>query len=80
MLGGKIFQVTFTKKNGELRKMTCRLGVKKGQKTGAPSTTAHIPQYLTVFDMKIQQYRNINIQKLTYFKCGDNAAKLLEVA
>lgn len=67
----KIFSVTFTKKDGSQRKMIARSGVKKHLKTGGTaSTTSHIPKYFTVFDMKIQQYRNINVETISAFKCG----------
>lgn len=57
-----IFTVTFVKKDGSLRKMNCRKGVKKYLKgSGKPSTTHHIPKYITVFDMVKKGYRTINV-------------------
>lgn len=72
MKSGKIFNVKFIKKNGDLRDMTARMGVKKHHinTPSVPSTTAHIPKYLTVFDMKIQQYRNVNVDAIIDFRCG----------
>ena len=68
---GKIFSVTFTKKDGTLRDMIARSGVKKHLKTdGTPSTTSHIPKYFTVFDMQKEAYRNINVETICKFKCG----------
>ena len=68
---GKIFSVTFTKKDNSLRNMIARSGVKKHLKTeNTPSTTAHIPKYFTVFDMQIGQYRTINIETICKFKCN----------
>jgi len=60
------FGVTFTKKNGDSRDMTCKLGVKKFLKTvpGKPSTTSHIPKYITVWDVNSKGYRNVNVRKL----------------
>lgn len=55
---GKIVTVTFTKKDGSLRVMTCRLGVTKHLKGG--ESTLDGSQYLTVFDMAKQAYRAIN--------------------
>jgi len=71
--GGSIFSVQFVKKDGTIRDMTCRLHVKKYLKTGKPSTTAHIPKYITVFEMKGEAgpvYRNINIKTLLTMKAG----------
>lgn len=55
---GKIFGVTFTKKDGTTRVMLCRLGVTKHLKGG--KSTLDPTKYITVFDMKNQGYRAIN--------------------
>jgi len=60
---GKFFSVKFTKKDGTLRKMVCRTGVKSYLKGGV-NTTGHIPNLLTVFDVQKQEYRNINMATL----------------
>ena len=72
MRSGKIFTVVFLKKDGSERTMTARMGVTKHHvHEGRPSTTAHIPQYLTVFELgKVQAYRTVNVDKITAFKCG----------
>lgn len=69
-VGSKYFVVEFVKKNGEIRKMVCQLGVKKFLKSNAPSSTAHISKYLTVYDVANKAYRNINLETIKYFKCG----------
>jgi hypothetical protein len=72
--GGSIFSVQFIKKDGSIRDMTCRLHVKKYLKTGKPSTTAHIPKYITVFEMKGEAapvYRNINVETLLTLKANN---------
>lgn len=76
MKSGKIFTIEFTKKDGTLRKMKARMGVTKYHvnKPPIPSTVAHLPQYLTVFDLEKMNYRNVNITKIKKFKCGDVAA------
>jgi hypothetical protein len=65
---GKLFSVTFIKKDGSLRDMTCRLGVQKHLK-GGKSTTSHIERLITVFEMisgiSEPRYRNINTETLT---------------
>ena len=55
---GKIVSVTFTKADGTLRVMTCRLGVTKHLKGG--ESTLDGSKYLTVFDMVKKGYRAIN--------------------
>lgn len=55
---GKIVSVTFTKADGTLRVMTCRLGVTKHLKGG--ESTLDGAKYLTVFDMAKKGYRAIN--------------------
>lgn len=55
---GKFVKVTFTKKDGSLRVMVCRLGVTKHLKGG--ESTLDADKYLTVFDVQAQGYRAIN--------------------
>lgn len=57
---GKIFTVTFIKKDGTERVLTGRLGVTK-HLVGGENTVAHKPEYLTVFDMQKGGYRNVNL-------------------
>lgn len=76
MTSGKIFSVIFTKKDGSSRKMRARMGVTKHHvHEGRPSTTAHIPNYLTVFDLDKEAYRTVNVNTITDFKCGDTLVK-----
>lgn len=61
---GKVFTAVFTKKDGSMRKMNCRLGVHshangKGLK--------YIPArygLMTVFDMQVGAYRSVNMNTL----------------
>ena len=66
---GQIFSVEFIKRStGELRKMTCRLGVKKHLKGGSKPYSAKQHNLLTVFDMEKSGYRSIpleSVRKLT---------------
>jgi len=55
---GKIFTVTFIKKDGSLRTLNGRLGVTKHLKGG--SSTLDPNQYITVFDLKTKAYRAVN--------------------
>ena len=65
---GKIVTVTFTKKDGTLRVMTCRLGVTK-HLTGGESTL-DADQYITAFDMASQGYRAINKDPIVSVKAS----------
>jgi hypothetical protein len=67
-VGSKIFTVEFVKLNGEVRKMTCRLGVKKHLKGGSLGYDAKEKNLLPVFDMVKQEYRMINFDSIIYLK------------
>jgi hypothetical protein len=63
---GGIFGATFIKKDNTVRRMRCRLAVKKYLK-GGENTTKHMPHYLNVFEMKSvagSWYRKINLETL----------------
>ena len=70
IVGSKIFSATFTKKNGELRKMLCRLGVKKHLKGGVKSYDTEAMNHLTVYSLDSKDYRTINLDALELIKCG----------
>jgi hypothetical protein len=65
---GRIFSVTFVKKDGSLRKMTARLGVKKDLKGVGLSFDPASKQLVVVFDMHKRAYRMINLQTIISFK------------
>jgi len=69
---GKIFTAHFVKKNGEIREMNCRLGVKKHIKgTGQPSFTLKKDNpYILVYDLKVKNYRTINLETLFQINFG----------
>lgn len=60
----RIFTVEFIKKNGELRTITCRLGVTKYLKGGKMNHDPKALNHLIVFDMKIKEYRTINVNTI----------------
>lgn len=64
MVGSNIFSVKFTKKNGDLREMVCRLGVKKHLQGGELKYDPASLGYITVFDMQVLEYRTINVSTL----------------
>ena len=61
---GNIFSVKFVKKDGTLREMVCRLGVKKHLKGGTLNYDAKSRGLLPVFDMQKQAYRMVNTNTL----------------
>jgi hypothetical protein len=65
---GRIFSVTFVKKDGTIRKMTARLGVKKDLKGVGLSFDPTAKQLVVVFDMHKRAYRMINLQTIITFK------------
>jgi len=64
---GKIFSVVFIKKNGDKRKMHCRLGVKRYLNGGKNINPKIGQSQLIVWDLKNQGYRTININTITKF-------------
>lgn len=76
---GKIFSVEFVKKDGSLRQMRCRMGVKKGVKGTRPEATAKRKETLAknimigVYDMakETNNYRTLNCKTIRKFKCGE---------
>lgn len=69
-LGGKFFTVVFTKKDGSVRKLNGRLGVKKHLRGGEKSFSDAQINALTVFDLKAKGYRTVKLDKVTSLKCG----------
>lgn len=61
---GKIFTVSFVKKDGTLRKMNCRLGVTKHLKGGELAFDPKEYDLIPVFDLQKNAYRMINVETL----------------
>ena len=61
-LNGQFFSVTFTKKDGTLRKLNCRTGVTKYLKGGVRTTSPS--DYLIVYSIKDKGYRNVSIKDI----------------
>jgi len=61
---GRIFTATFVKKDGSLRTINCRLGVKKGLSGKGMSYNPVERGLLPVFDMQKKAYRMINMHTL----------------
>tara|TARA_R110001599_G_C12223584_1_gene657500 strand:+ start:167 stop:469 length:303 start_codon:yes stop_codon:yes gene_type:complete len=69
MKNGHIFSVQFVKKDGTVRDMVCRKGVRKGVKgTGAGYGEGAIKPLRTVFDMKKAAFRMIPTDRIVRLK------------
>lgn len=75
---GLFFCIRFIKSNGELRELNGRTGVTaylkedpRICKNGTSNTVGHIPKYIKAYDLVNGGYRNINMETVTYFKCGE---------
>jgi hypothetical protein len=60
---GKIFTVTFTKKDGTERVLNGRLGVTKHLRGGTNKLDAD--KFITVYDMQAKGYRAVNRDTIT---------------
>lgn len=67
---GRIFSVYFQKKDGSMRKMVCRRGVKAYLKGGDLPYDPKAKMILPVFDMAIADYRSVNLRGLVSFNIG----------
>ena len=64
-----MFTVVFTKKDGTLRTMNARRGVKKHLR-GGNSTIAGKEHLMSVYDLKAEAYRCINLPNVQLVKAG----------
>jgi hypothetical protein len=67
---GKYFSVVFTKKDGSTRRMTARLGVKKGINGKGMSYDPNEKDLMVVWDAQKNDYRMVNLSTIISFKCG----------
>ncbi len=67
---GRIFSAYFRKKDGTMREMTCRRGVKAHLSGGDLPYDPRLRQLLPVFDMQLEEYRMVNLQTLVSFNIG----------
>ena len=66
---GKFFTCFFVKKDGTLRKMTARVGVKKGLANNG-FVREEKENLVRVYDMVAHDFRFINLSTLKSLKCG----------
>ena len=83
-LGGKIFTVTFRKKDGTVRVMNCRNEVTKHLKDGPKgeirtnTTELNNPNLKVVFDLKAKGYRTINYDTVTQLRADGVTYEIAE--
>ena len=67
---GQFFTIKFIKKNGELRELNGRLGVKKHLKGGELGYDPATFNYIIVFDVVNKGYRTVNVDTVTELICN----------
>lgn len=65
---GNFFRACFLKKDGTVREMTARFGVKKHLKGGELGYNPEALNYIIVFDVEKEAYRTINMDKLIFLR------------
>lgn len=65
---GQIFSARFVKKDGTVRDMVCRLGVKKGVTGVGMAYNPFDKNLVPVFDMQKNAFRMINMDTVQYLK------------
>lgn len=78
VVGNKIFSALFVKKNGEIRKIVARLGVKKYLKGGELTYDASSHNNLIVFDLEKKEYRTIKFDNLLEIKYSNTEWNIVE--
>lgn len=61
---GQVFSVAFTKKDGTVRHMNCRTGVKKHLAGGELKFDPKSKGLFSVYDMQVKGYRFINLNTI----------------
>lgn len=74
---GRIFSVTFIKKDGTERKMVCRTGVQKGVKGVGLKFDPSSKNLMVVYDMHKKAFRMINLSTLLSFKFNKKTSHIL---
>ena len=75
---GKFFTAEFHKKDGTVRKMNARLGVKKYLKGGENKVEGIDRPYITVYDVKAKGYRTINLHTTEKIKFGKEVWEVVD--
>lgn len=72
----QIFGVTFVKKDGTRRDMTCRFGVTKNLTGGGQKYDPADYELITVTDMKLDQYRMVNLATITELRINGHVVQV----
>jgi hypothetical protein len=75
---GKLFSVTFTKKDGTTRSMVARLGVKSQLKGKGMLYSPESRNNVVVFSMKDRAYRTINVDRLIKVKAFGEVVEVVQ--
>ena len=67
-VGNKFIGVTFTKKDGSTRKLNGRFKVTKYLKGGTNRVVSNSNSYLSIYDVKSEGYRTINLDTVIEIK------------
>lgn len=62
---GRFATVIFTKKNGEVRKLTGRMGVKKALRGGQKAYDDASKGIVTIYDSQKKAYRSIKVESIS---------------
>ena len=73
---GRFMTVKFLKKDMSERLMTCRLGVKKDL-VGGENTVKHIAKYVTVWDSRKKEYRNVNLETVSFIHVNKKSVEFV---
>jgi hypothetical protein len=76
---GRFFSVVFRKKDGSLRIMNGRLGVKKYLRGGVNKVSRYDTPYITVFECISLGYRTANLQTITKVMANNTIYTIKEV-
>jgi hypothetical protein len=77
---GRFFSISFIKKNGKVRNLTGRLGVKSHRKTNSRKSSASRfdNPYILVFDVQKQGYRMVNMNTAIEIKADKQTFKVVK--
>jgi len=75
---GKLFSIVFKKKDGSIRRMVARLGVKQNLTGRGLLYNADARNNIVLFSMKDQAYRTINVDRLLRVKAFGEVVEVLQ--
>lgn len=74
---GRIFSVCFRKKDGNVRNMVCRTGVRKYVNGNGMSYNPFSKRLIVVFDMHKYAYRMVNMKTIEQIRINGTIAKVI---